>query len=177
MTRSILAATVLTLSIAAGGCDDNSTPTNPSGNTNDTVRFTAGLLASNEVPPVTGAEANANGAATITFNLTRDAAGAITGASADFSVNLAGFPAGTAITAAHIHTGAAGQNGSFIVNLGLSPGEITLPNGIGTMTKTVSSVSAATAEAIINNPAGHYFNAHTQANPGGAARGQLTRVN
>ena len=44
----------------------------------------------------------------IDFNLTKDAAGAITAATVDFRVDLTGFPATSAITAAHIHTGAAG---------------------------------------------------------------------
>ena len=32
------------------------------------------------------------------------------------------------------------------------------------------------AQAVLNNPAGHYFNMHTPLNPGGAVRGQLVRV-
>ena len=32
-------------------------------------------------------------------------------------------------------------------------------------------------QAIINNPAGFYFNAHSTLNPGGVVRGQLVKVN
>jgi hypothetical protein len=32
------------------------------------------------------------------------------------------------------------------------------------------------AAGIIANPAGFYFNVHTALNPGGAVRGQLSRV-
>mgnify|MGYP006201298205 CR=1 FL=1 len=102
-------------------------------------------------------------------------AGAITAATANFSGTLTGFPAGTALTAAHIHTGAAGSNGGPVVNLALTPGEITLATGGGTITKNGITVSVADANAMIANPAGFYFNAHTAANPGGAVRGQLAR--
>ena len=43
-------------------------------------------------------------------------------------------------------------------------------------TKANLNVDPATMQAIINNPAGYYFNIHTALNPGGVARGQLTRV-
>src|SRR5215217_703231 len=82
------------------GCGSK-TPT-ASSNANQ-VRFLATLLPSNEVPAITNAEAGGNGNATITFNLTRDAGGAITAATADFLVTLNSFPANTPVTAAHIH--------------------------------------------------------------------------
>jgi hypothetical protein len=37
------------------------------------------------------------------------------------------------------------------------------------------AVSQADAQAIINNPAGYYFNVHTALTPGGAIRGQLVK--
>ena len=72
------------------------TPTTPSTNSNQ-VKFTAALLPTNEVPAITNAEASGRGTATVTLNLTKDAAGAITAATADFSLDLTGFPAGTPI--------------------------------------------------------------------------------
>src|SRR5690606_15062408 len=106
-------------------------------------------------------------------NVTRDGSGAITAATFDFEVPLEDFPDGTAITAAHIHTGAVGTNGPPVVNLALGPGEITLANGSGT---GLTATSMDIASQLIGNPAGFYFNAHTALNPGGAVRGQVALV-
>jgi hypothetical protein len=156
------------------GCGSKS-PT-ASSNANQ-VRFLATLLPSNEVPAITNAEASGNGNATITFNLTRDAGGAITAATADFLVTLNSFPANTPVTAAHIHPGAAGINNSPLVNLGIGAGEIVLATGTGTFTKTgiTSNLDPARAQDIINNPGNYYFNVHSVANGGGFARGQLVK--
>src|SRR5262245_47224275 len=98
---------VLLVAVLAAGCGDDS-PTTPS---NAAPRFSTGLLPSNEVPPVTNADASGSGTVTITINPTRDSAGNITAATADFSVTLSGFPPNETITGAHIHPGAAGSNG------------------------------------------------------------------
>jgi len=164
----------LALAVMAAGCGDDTT--SPSGA--DTPRFTAGLLPSNEVPVITNADASGSGTVTVTMHNTKDAAGNITASNADFTVTLSGFPAGTTLTGAHIHPGAAGVNGGVIWNLGLQPGEQVLANGTTTFTKTaITPNDVATAQAIINNPAGFYFNVHTTINTGGAARGQLIRTN
>lgn len=160
--------------LGAAACDDDS-PTDPS---DEELVFRATLSSANEVPPITNAEAGASGIVTITVHPTRDAAGNITDATFDFEGSLNGFAAGTPITAAHIHTGAAGTNGGFVVNLQLSPGEITLANGSGTFSKEgLTANSVDIVNQIIANPAAFYFNAHTQLNPGGAVRGQLVRIN
>src|SRR5438034_2603665 len=65
---------VVALAFVAVGCSKSST--SPSTPTNPT--FTATLSAANEVPPITGAEAGGRGDATITFVVTKDAAGNIT---------------------------------------------------------------------------------------------------
>jgi hypothetical protein len=174
MTRTMTAIAVLALTFTASACDDS--PTNPSGN-QPNPEFRAQLLSSNEVPPVTNADAGATGTMNITFNLTRDANGTITAATVDFTGTFAGFPPGTSFTAAHIHTGGPGAIGGPVVSLALSPGEFTFPNGSGSLTKTGVSANVADVNAIIANPAGFYFNAHTAANPGGAVRGQLVRIN
>ncbi len=89
--------------VAACGSDSPTTPTT------GPIVFTAPLSAANEVPPVTNADANGRGTATITLNAPRDASGAITGAGTmNFSVQLSGFPAGTEVRLAHIHPGASG---------------------------------------------------------------------
>jgi hypothetical protein len=171
MRRLITLGAVILL---AAGCGSKS-PTAAS-NPN-VVRFTALLLPSNEVPAITNAEASGNGNATVTMNLTRDSSGAITSASADFLITMNGFPANTTVTAAHIHPGVAGQNGSALISLGLTSGEFVLTNGILTFTKTgiTSNLDAARAQDIINNPGNYYFNIHSTLNGGGFARGQLVK--
>ena len=86
-----------------------------------------------------------------------------------------GFPNGTALTAAHIHPGAAGVAGGVLLSTGLTPGDnVVLTNGTGTFTKTgVPPKSVADLQSILSNPAGFYFNVHTTVNPAGAVRGQL----
>lgn len=166
----------LTLAVFAAGCDDE--PTTPSSTNNP--RFTAGLLPSNEVPPVTNADQGATGTATVTFNLTRDGAGNITAATAEFTVQLQGFPAGTTLNAGHIHTGAAGVNGGIVWDIPFAAGDVALPSGSATFTRSGASPrnnDLTVAQAIINNPAGFYVNIHTPLNPGGAVRGQLVRSN
>jgi hypothetical protein len=171
---SILA---VALSILAVGCGSTS-PTAAS-NSNQ-VKFTATLLPSNEVPAVLNADTSGRGTVTITLNLTKDAAGTITAATADFSVDLNSFPAGTTITAAHIHPGAAGATGSALIGMGLVSGEIVLVNGSQSgITKTGQTaggnLTPLVAQDIINNPSQWYFNVHTTLNTGGAARGQLVK--
>lgn len=168
-----IAAFALALSlIGIAACNDS--PTEPSDNA---PKFTAALSPANEVPPVTNADATASGNATITFNLTKDAAGNITAATADFNVTLAGFPEGTTITAAHIHPGAAGTTGGQIWNLNLTAGDVPIVNGAGTIVRNnVLPSDIVHAQAIINNPSGYYFNVHTSLNTGGAVRGQLVKV-
>jgi CHRD domain len=157
------------LAFVAAGCSKSST--SPSTATKPT--FTADLRPANEVPAITNAESSGSGTVTVTFDTTKDAGGNILTSSATFVVNLTGFPAGTAVTAAHIHPGAAGVNGSPVVNLSITAGEFVLATGAGSITKTVSGVDAALTQQIINNPAGYYFNVHSALNGGGFARGQL----
>jgi len=168
---SVLLFASLGLTFAA--CDKKETPTTP---TALPPKFTATLLPSNEVPAVSNAEGSGSGTATITFNLTKDSAGTITAATADFSVTVTGFPNGTALTAAHIHPGVAGVNGSPAVNLALTAGEITFATGSGTFNKNAITVTVDQANSILANPAAFYFNIHTPANGGGVARGQLVRT-
>ena len=171
-----LSALALGLTLAAFGCGDDS-PSTPTPAPDP--KFTATLLPANEAPtPVTNADATGSGTVTITMHNTKDAAGNITATNADFTVTLSGFPAGTTLTGAHIHPGAAGAAGGVIWNTGLTTGEVVLQNGSGNFTKLAATpADVATAQAVINNPAAFYFNVHTSLNPGGAARGQLTRTN
>ena len=172
MKRLFILAVALAIAV---GCGSSKTPTSAS--TANQVKFLATLSPANEVPAITNAEASGTGNATITFNLTRDGAGAITTATADFLVTLSNFPPNTTLTAAHIHPGAAGVNGSALVSLGLGSGEIVLANGTGTFTKPgiTSNMTPANAQDIINNPSQYYFNVHSTLNGGGFARGQLVK--
>jgi len=170
----IHAALALALfALAFSGCDDKKNPTNP---TDLPPKFTATLLTSNEVPAITGPEAGGSGTVTVTFNLTKDAAGTITAATADFAATYSGFPNGTALTLSHIHQGNAGTNGTVVVNLALSAGEVTFPTGSGTLTKNGITMTTDITNQILANPAGFYFNSHTALNPGGVVRGQLVRI-
>ena len=166
-----LSILVLALVFAAGcGSDTPTSASNP-----NVIKFTAALLPGNEVPAVTNADAGARGTLTLTLNLTKDAAGAITAATGDFTFDLTGFPAGTTLTGAHIHNGAAGVNAGVIISTGLGTGEIVLVNGAQVVTKNSINVTAAVAQDMINNPSGYYFNVHTQLNTGGAIRAQIVK--
>lgn len=155
-------------------CSNNDTPASPS-NTS-TATFTATLLPSDEVPPVVGAEATGSGTATVRITGTKDSSGVLTTATLDVTVSAAGFPAGTTLTASHIHNGAPGTNGGIYVGFGLGAGEVTFPNGSGSFTKQNVAITADQANSILANPGGFYVNIHTAANPVGVARGQLVRA-
>jgi hypothetical protein len=167
-------ALVLGLSVLAAGCGSDSSPAAPSQGTTTTATFTLPLSPTNEVPAITNADASGSGTVVIALTVTRDAAGTITSAVANFQISATGFPAGTRVTDAHIHSAAAGSNGGAIVNVGLASGELAITNGAGSITKNGINVPADRAAAILNNRAGHYFNVHTGLNPDGAIRGQLS---
>ena len=126
MKRVAILMAVLAL---AAACDDDS-PTKPS-NTGPIV-FTAQLSAANEVPPITNAESTARGTTTITFNVPRDSNGNPSGGgTVTFGIQLNSFPTTSpAVIAAHIHPGAAGVNGSPLVDTRVSQAApIVLTNG------------------------------------------------
>jgi len=165
-----LCALLVVGSVTTGCGDDTMTSPSPA----SSVRLTAALLPSNEVPPISGSEASGSGTAALTFNLTKDSNGNVTTATLDVTVSATGFPPGTALTASHIHGAPAGVNGGILVSFGLAAGEVTFPNGSGSFTKQGVSMTIDQANSIIANPGAFYVNIHTAANPGGVARGQLT---
>jgi hypothetical protein len=71
------------------------------------------------------------------------------------------------VTAAHIHVGAAGDQGAVVVPLfsGAFAGQ-------GSVHDCVAA-SPATIAAILANPSGYYVNIHSTTFPAGALRGQL----
>jgi hypothetical protein len=155
-----LAIALSILAIGAAGCGSN-TPTTPS----NLKIFTVQLSAQNEVPPITNAESTARGTAVITIN---SAANTI-----DFNVSLNSVPAGSTVTIAHIHTGAAGVPGGVLISTGLTAGQVTLTDGSGTFSLMQVSTTADKIAPILANPSNFYFNVHTTLNGGGAIRGQL----
>jgi hypothetical protein len=168
-------AVIAAVALTVAGCGSNSTPSSPS--PTGPIVFTVQMSAANEVPPVTNSESGGRGTATITMKVQRDGTGAVTGGgTADFSVQLSGFPPGSAVIAAHIHPGAVGTNGSPVVPLPVSAAApILMSDGTANITISGVDISASNAQAIVANPAGFYFNVHTPVNTGGAARGQLVR--
>jgi hypothetical protein len=160
---------VLSAALLVGACDDDS-PTSPS---TAVPTFVAQMTPGNEVPPVTNADASGRGTATIRLNVLRNAAGAITDANADMEVALTGFPANTTLTGAHIHAARAGSNGGIVVDSGIAAGDIVLANGSGTFSRPGRAVPPEVAQNMLNDPAGFYFNVHTELNRGGAVRAQI----
>jgi hypothetical protein len=160
------------LSVFAAGCSDAS-PSNPSSGTTTTSTFTVPLSPANEVPPINNADAGSSGTAVIALNVTRDGSATITSATMNVQISVAGLPAGTTVTKAHIHGGPAGANAAIVVDAALTSGELTLTNGSGSITKNGISIPADRAAAILTNPSAHYFNVHTALNPDGTIRGQL----
>jgi len=73
-------------------------------------------------------------------------------------------------TAAHIHTGSAGVNGSVAINFEVAFTD----NGDGSFV-AFGEVSAdtGTLASVIANPTGFYFNVHNGDHPAGAVRGQV----
>ena len=167
----LLAAVVL----FTPACDDDD-PLDPS--VLLPLRFTADMTPGNEVPPVTNADSTASGRMTLTINVTKDSSNNVTAiSSSEFVVNMTGFPAGTVLTGAHIHAAPAGQNAGVLINTGLSVGEVPVTGGAASFTKSPPvAITVEQAQNMVNNPAGFYFNVHTQLNVGGAIRAQLVRV-
>jgi len=165
---------IVGLSVLAVGCADSS-PAAPATGTTTTSTFTVQLSSANEVPAITNADAGSSGTAIITLVVGKDDSGTITSATMNFQISVTGLPAGTTVTDAHIHNGAAGVNAGVYVATTLTSGELVITNGSGTTTKNGINVPADKAAAILANPAGHYFNVHTALNPNGAMRGQLSR--
>jgi CHRD domain-containing protein len=128
--------------------------------------FKADMKTSNEVPPITDAEASCSGTGTLT----------ITGTSAKFDVSITGCPASAVINIGHIHEAAVGVNGSVVIDSTLKAGDITLTGGAVTFSRTNANADPAVIARILANPAGFYMNFHSTVHPGGVIRGQLTKA-
>jgi len=132
-----------------------------------TFVFKADLKSSNEVPPITGAEASCAGTGTLTLDTAAK--------TAKFDVSITGCPAGAVINIGHIHQGAAGVAGPVKIDSTLKPGELTLTGGAVTFSRTNPAADPAVMADVIANPAGWYMNFHSAVNGGGVVRGQLVK--
>ena len=87
------------------------------------------------MPPISNAESNAQGTATITFSVPRDASGNVTG-EGDWNVQavVSGFTRHQHDQAAHIHNGPVGVNANIFVDTKLlAANAIPLPGGAATI--------------------------------------------
>jgi len=134
--------------------------------------FKLNLKPSQEVPPIKGLKANAVGS--VTFDLTRNPAGAITSGDVVFSFNYS-FPGPATVSGLHIHQGAKGANGGIVVGAVLSANDVADTDGVGNITSVVTGTSPATLQAILDNPRNYYVNLHTTVpnHPLGALREQM----
>jgi hypothetical protein len=133
--------------------------------------FKLNLKPSQEVPRV-DLKAQANGH--VTFDLTRNASGAITSGQVIFYFNYS-FPGPVQVSGLHIHKGNKGQNGGIEIGAVLSAADTALDqDGRGNVTSVVSG-DPAKLQAILDNPRGYYVNLHTTtpAFPDGAMRAQM----
>jgi hypothetical protein len=111
------------------------------------ILFTAALLGVNEVPPVV---TTATGSLGVVLNFPQT------------EITYSGSVTGLTPTAAHLHMGTVGMNGSVVVPLMFTGTTL----GLNT-----AGVTSTIVTAMIGN--GIYANVHTLANPGGEIRGQL----
>src|SRR5262249_37320554 len=131
-----------------------------------------------EVPPI---NLDAEGAALIEVQVTRDAQGAITSGTVTFDVDYR-FPSPVTITGLHIHNGAAGVNGPIVIDTGISgaaDGATAITNAtrgnIFRIVEVNTSAGIAALNGLFSDPTQFYVNMHTTVNSGGVIRGQLSR--
>ena len=120
------------------------------------------------MPRVVGLRASATG--NLTFDVSRDSSGAITGGTAVFYLNYR-FPAAVTLTGLTLNQGNRGSNGPVVLDSGL--GTVVDADGSGNVTKVVSGVSASVLQAVLNNPHGYYITLDTATSTSGALRDQL----
>jgi hypothetical protein len=133
----------------------------PAGAQTSSTRCTAFavLQPGNEVPPTAS---QATGATLVRIN----------GTSVRFATVISN-PAREVFTRGHIHLAPVNENGPIVVPL--LEGAMNTRRLI-TQFDTVEDVDPELAAAICANPAAYYVNYHTMEFPGGAVRGQLTRL-
>ena len=132
----------------------------------ETEAFTALLTGGEEVPPVT-----TDSAGIAILNVTGPE-------SIDYRVNVTGMDK---VTAAHIHSGLTGENGEVIVTLfkaDTPTGEISgnLANGTITGSSLEGQMQGTAVSDLVKamERGETYVNVHTEANPNGEIRGQVS---
>ena len=139
----------------------------------ETFYVKAKLSPDNQVPAITGL--NANGSARVKITVNRDTTGAITSGTAAFEVAYQ-FPSAITLIGFHIHSAPVGENGTVVINSGLNA----TPDSSGVGTLALPAVTLDTTDEIaalnglVTEPQLYYINLHTTDNPGGAIRGQVT---
>jgi uncharacterized protein (TIGR03437 family) len=141
--------------------------------TADKMDFTMILSPDQEVPPITGFAGLAP--SRVTVYTMRASDGSVTGGAVIFDENVQ-FPAGSTITATHIHDGVAGVNGPVIIDSRLRNTPVLVNDGTGNIYRLVTvadTAGIATLNSIVTTPWKQYLNIHTADHPGGAVRAQL----
>jgi hypothetical protein len=154
LALGLIAAVAVAAVATSCGSDSTAPPANPV--------FVANLVATNEVPPKT-----TTGTGTATFVDNGDVI--------DWTLSLTNM---TAVTASHIHLGAAGTApaANIIFNLFLPQVATPTVNGVvarGTITSANNAnVSLDSLRVLFHNGMA-YVNVHTSANPAGEIRDQV----
>jgi hypothetical protein len=79
--------------------------------------------------------------------------------------------------AAHIHIGGPGVDGDILVHFfDAASVEAAIPAQIAGVRGCAENVPRADIRAVRDNPGDYYVNVHTESFPGGAIRGQLSKV-
>ena len=146
----------------------------------ETIAFIAPMSPASEVPAV---NIQASGTGVLWFHLLRDASGAITSGSVDFTVHY-NVPTAVTFTGLHIHDGGSTVAGPVVINTGIGAGAASVAsaeNGRGVISRQAQvlptdATALALIKRIIDNPSVAYVNIHTTDNPGGVIRGQLRRA-
>src|SRR5262249_26567761 len=136
-------------------------------------------LPDNEIPPISAAGNSAN--ATITVHVTRDDRGNVNAATVTFDIDYT-ISSALTFTGLHIHNAPTGQNGSIVIDTGVSAtNTISAAAGTGKITRVVNYTIAASSDinaiksvtGLLATPENYYVNIHTTVNPAGFMRGQL----
>jgi uncharacterized protein (TIGR03437 family) len=123
-------------------------------------------------PPLT---IEASAPAAIHVYTLRNQDGSVPAGTVIFDINPR-FPAGSVLTAMHIHDGVAGVNGGVTIDGRLASAPLLAEGGTGNIWRIVPVVSAtavASLNSLVRSPERHYFNLHTAVNQAGAVRAQL----
>lgn len=125
-------------------------------------KFVATLSGQEEVPPT---DSQATGMSEVT----------VTGESAEYSVNATNIQG---VTAGHIHSGNQGENGPIVVTLFTNESPTNEVSETGSITADILEGPMAgkqlTDLVTAMNNGTTYVNIHTEQNPNGEIRGQIT---